>query len=80
MKKTLLLTGAALFILSTTSCLVKSRVCNCTYTDSNGYVQTQQEEYIGGLVGTSKKQQITACDNFEASLISNYGAANCTLN
>jgi len=80
MKKTLLLTGAALFILSSTSCLIKARVCNCTYTDDYGTVQTYQEEYLGGMFGTSKKQQKQACSDQEKSFQSIYGNASCTLN
>ena len=79
MKKTLLFIGVAAFVLSTSSCLVKARVCDCTYTDGN-QVYTQQEDYIGGAFGTSKKQQKQACKNLEASLNSSYNnTATCTL-
>lgn len=81
MKKTLLFLGVCAFVLSTTSCLVKSRVCSCSYTDQSGTFQTFSEEYIGGMMGTSKKSQKAECDNLEASLKSQYGAsANCDLN
>ncbi|HEY8366541.1 MAG TPA: hypothetical protein VIL57_05285 [Bacteroidia bacterium] len=80
MKKTLLLTGAALFILSSTSCLIKARVCNCTYTDQTGSTGTTSEEYLGGMFGTSKKQQKQACSDKEKSLQSSYASASCSLN
>lgn len=80
MKKTLLLAGAALFIMSSSSCLIKARVCNCTYTDQSGTTGKTSEEYLGGMFGTSKKQQKQACTDLEKSLQSTYASATCTLN
>ncbi|MGQ3015468.1 MAG: hypothetical protein ACT6QS_17265 [Flavobacteriales bacterium] len=54
-------------------------MCNCTYVDG-GVTYTTEESYVGGALGTSKKQQQTSCDNFEASLASSYTSANCELN
>lgn len=80
MKKGLLILGAVTMVIGSSSCLIKSRVCNCTYTDSNGSITTYEEPYVGGALGTSKKQQQTSCDNLEASLASTYTSANCELN
>lgn len=79
MKKSILILGAVAMVIGSSSCLIKSRVCNCTYT-VDGVTHTTEEEYVGGALGTSKKQQQTSCDNFEASLASQYTSANCELN
>lgn len=79
MKKGLLILGAVAMVIGSSSCLIKSRVCNCTYVDG-GVTYTTEESYVGGALGTSKKQQQTSCDNYEASLASSYTSANCELN
>jgi|GEM_PF-1360644 len=80
MRKSILILSAVAMVVGSTSCLLKSRVCNCTYTDSSGTVGTYEEPYVGGALGTSKKQQQTACDNLEASFKSQYASASCELN
>jgi len=73
-KSLLFVAGVAVMLAS----CVKSRNCQCTYTDSTGATSVSNETMTGiAGVNSSKKSQESACKANESS--STYGTTSCEL-